>query len=218
MANTTKYLLAEQVMYRISGGYPDVSSPVDRRDIYKAIEQLINSQYKYQFLSVQLPSGESIPDNLCIGTFAGITVTSDTLGRSKATLPIMPVSLPKDLGVYQIYQAEYPESPFIPLPRGVYSLLKTDELLNDILGQCGYEVKGKTIVFTKDLPLYGISSVTMELIAMDITAYSETDYLPIPADYEATIIDQLVKMFAPIVPETALQNPYTTAGQQPLQK
>ena len=49
-----------------------------------------------------------------------MTEISNLIRATKATLPIMPVSLPKDLGVYQIYQAEYPESPFIPLPRGVY--------------------------------------------------------------------------------------------------
>jgi hypothetical protein len=149
-----------------------------------------------------------------IGIYENVATISTTTGKSKAVLPITPISLPRNLGIYQIYDSQHPDSPFIPLLAGQKALLKTDALLSDLLGQVSYEPKGTTIIFNKDLPLYGISSITMELIVMDISLYGINDILPIPADYTAGIIEQLMTIFSAVVAEDAEVNPYTNAGQQ----
>ena len=46
MANSTKYLLAEQVQTRLAGGFRDANQPVQNEDIVKAIEQIINSMFQ----------------------------------------------------------------------------------------------------------------------------------------------------------------------------
>ena len=48
MANSTKYLLAEQVQTRLAGGL-GASQPVQNGDIVKAIEQIINSMFQMQY-------------------------------------------------------------------------------------------------------------------------------------------------------------------------
>ena len=41
MANSTKFLMAEQVLLRLAGGYRDVAQSVQMEDVVKAIEELI---------------------------------------------------------------------------------------------------------------------------------------------------------------------------------
>jgi hypothetical protein len=210
----TKKIISDQILLRLYGGYRDTNAPVDERDIWRALEELINTVLKSQHFSQTLPSGETIPENLMIGIYENVATISTTTGKSKAVLPITPISLPRNLGIYQIYDSQHPDSPFIPLLAGQKALLKTDALLSDLLGQVSYEPKGTTIIFNKDLPLYGISSITMELIVMDISLYGINDILPIPADYTAGIIEQLMTIFSAVVAEDAEVNPYTNAGQQ----
>lgn len=214
---STKDIIAEQVLYRLYGGTPDSNSPVEKRDIYKAMEQMINSDLKLQHFAQTLPSGETLPENLMIGIYDDVAVTSseNVVGKSYATLPAMPISLPKNLGIYQIYDTNHPDSPFIPIQAGMRGLLKTDALLSDLLGQVSFEPKGKTVFFSKDLPLFGIASVTMELLVMDMSQYGANDVLPIPADMEATLVERLYMIFSAVQPETAYVNPYSTITQNP---
>jgi hypothetical protein len=213
----TKYILAEQALYQLSGGFPDVAEAVQLVDMYPAIEQIVNALLKTQQFSVNMPQGETIPENLLIGIYEDIPVISLGAGKlkSKATLPIQPVSLPKNMGVYQIYDANFPDSPFIPIQAGQSALIKTDVLLSDFLGQVAYEIKGRTIFFSKNLPLFDVNAVTMELILMDISLYSETDVLPIPADMQGVIVQQLVQRFAQVVPETGSVNSFSNIANQP---
>ncbi len=200
MANTTKQLIAEQVLYRLNGGYIDINSPVQYEDIYKATEQVINGFFKVKHFDTTLPFGETIIDNLSLATYEDVAVTSFGT-KAKATLPVMPISLPKSMGVFAIYSDDQPDAQFIPLQAGQTSLLRADKMLNNLLGQIGYEVKGNKVVFNKDITLLDINTVTMELAVMDISQYDTDDYLPIPSDFEAELIEQLVKMFAPVQPE-----------------
>lgn len=214
MSGITKQVIAEQVMFRISGGYPDTAFQLDERDIYKATEQKINALFKLKHFDTTLPSGETLPDNTMIATYENITVTSTGNGKSTATLPINPISLPKNSGIVMIYDEKNPDNFFIPLQRTQLALLRADELLNDLMGQIGFEPKNNTIVFTKDITMYGINKVTMELCVFDMSTYGATDRLPIPADMQDVIIQELMKDFAPVQPEEAIVNNFSNAGQQ----
>lgn len=213
---TTKYFLAEQALFKIAGGYPDVADSVQLQDMYPAIQNIVNAMLKMQQFNINMPQGETLPENLMIGIYENIEVVTAGYGipKSKAILPILPISLPKNMGIYQIYAADYPDNPFIPIQAGQTALLKTDALLSEMLGQVSYEPKGKTIFFNKDLTLVQITSVTMELVVMDISLYGETDYLPLPADFEGAVVEQLVNMFAPVTSESGVVNPYTNFAQK----
>jgi hypothetical protein len=110
--------------------------------------------------------------------------------------------------------ADYPDFPFIPLMRGYRALMRTDELLNDLFGQISYEPKNNYVLFNKDITLFDLTTVTIELCVLDMSLYGVNDVLPIPADFEQKIIDELFLQFSPIVPESAAVNNFTTATQQ----
>lgn len=213
MSGTTKKIIAEQVLKRLDGGYSDTADPIDERDVYKATEQKINALFKLRHLDTTLPSGETLPENAMIATYENIAVTSLDNGKSYATLPVTPISMTKNMGIFMIYDPTTPDNFFIPLQRSQLALLKADELLSDLMGSIGYEPKNQTVTFTKDLTFFGINNVTMELCVFDMSKYSLTDRLPIPADMEDQIIQELVKDFSPVQPEDGTVNNFTSAGQ-----
>lgn len=212
MANSTKKILSEQIRYRLEAGYPDVAASVQEEDVIKAIEQTVNALFKSEYLNVTLPSGETIPDNLMTAYYEGISVTVEGT-RAVATLPVMPISLPRNMGVYRVTYGDN-DTDFIPVPMGQGALLKADKLLNDLLGSIYYEVRKNKVVFSKDITLLGIDTVNMYLVVMDISQYSDTQVLPIPAGMEEQIIETVFAKFAPVGSETGVVNNFTTAGQK----
>lgn len=214
----TKRLVSDQVLFRIEGGWPDAASAVQKQDIWKALEQKVNGIFKLQQAAINLPSGETIPDGLAVATYEDIAVSRYGDRFSKSTLPIMPISLPKNAGIQMILPVlnitptgdRIHGAPLIPLVQGQRELLQTDRLLNDLLGRWGYTPNGMTVYYTKDLTTFGVTLVDMKLIVFDIATLSETDILPIPQDMMEQIITELVQMFAPVQPETGIVNKNTT--------
>jgi len=208
----TKKEFSDMILYKLAGGIPDSGFPIDERDIWDALEHKINEMFKMRYLDNTLPSGETIPENTMIAVYEDIAVTS--FGeKSKATLPINPITLPKNMGIFLVYSSEYPDRPFIPVQRGQGSLLLLDKLLNDLNGRIWYEPRNADLIFSKDITTFGITTVTMELCVMEISNYTITQDLPIPADYIGRLEDELVKEFAPVLAESGLVNNFSNAGQ-----
>jgi hypothetical protein len=213
MPIVTKKYLSDQILYKIYGGTPDSGAPIDERDIWARIEQRINSQYKMQHFAMSLPSGETVPENLAIGTYENVAVVSSGY-VSYADLPVMPISLPRNAGIQLVYDPNNPENSFIPILNGQRQLLKTDALLSDMLGQISYSPSGKRVTFSKDITLLNVPVVTMELVVMDIGQYGETDMLPVPADFVDGLIMEIYKEYLPVTPESGKVENFTNANQK----
>ena len=222
MANTTKRLISDQVLMRLYGGPPDSAAPVQKYDIWKALEQKINAMFKMSQFTENLPNNETIPNNLALATYENIPVIASYSGKSKSTLPVMPITLPRTAGINEIRPilSINPEdsnlilgSPFIPLMAGQDFLLQADNLLNNLSGQIGYTPNGKIVEYTIDVTTLGITGVVMKLVVFDMAQYSETDILPVPSDMESQIVNELIAEFAPATAEPGIVNPITTLGQ-----
>jgi len=210
----TKKQISDSVLYKLAGGVPPTAFPVNERDIWPAIDRTVNAMFKLKHFDTTLPSGETIPENTMIATYENVAVTSLN-ERSVSTLPVTPISLPKNVGIFLIYDPAYPDVPFIPLQRGQRGLLRTDTLLNDTLGLISYEPKNNQIVYSKDLTMFGVTAVTMELCVFDMAQYGVTDNLPIPSDYVDMLEDELVKEFAPVLPKSGFVSNFTNPTQIP---
>jgi hypothetical protein len=192
----SKKKMAEQVQMRLLAIDPILYKNVQEEDIYEAIGQKVNSLLKAEHFNVTLPSGQRTPDNLMLASYDGVAVVSYK-DRARCTLPVTPVTLPRNLGIYAI-EDEDGQVQFIPLMAGQRILLQSQEVINDLLGQVGYQpLAGRLVEFTKDITLLGINKVNFQLAVFDISVYSENDTLPIPADKEEVIINELVQQFAP---------------------
>ena len=113
------------------------------------------------------------------------------------TLPAQPINVHRGMGVWSIYDIDDPNNPYIPLQslQGAMAYNISHTGLNTYLSyQTCYEWRGQdTVRFNKpatELP----GRVGVQLLIVDITQYDEYDQLPIPADMEILVIQEVLKM------------------------
>lgn len=196
MAVVTIYRLAEECKRLINGGNPTVASKVHINELKLACGQVANSLLKTDYLQVNLPTGEVIPNGAMTGLYENVLVQK-WQNKSRAKLPVTPLKLPRGMGVWSVFPPDDPDAEYIPLQWGQAGLLQSQPLINDLLGQIGYTSHGDGyVVFTKDLtlpntPVY----VSMRLVIMDISQYGDYDILPILPEMEFQIKQEVVKMY-----------------------
>jgi len=98
----TKKNFSDMVLFKLAGGYPDGSFQIDERDIWDALDHKVNAMFKMQQFSMNLPSGGTIPDGMYLATYEDVAVTRTSNERSKCTLPVIPISLPRNAGINEI--------------------------------------------------------------------------------------------------------------------
>lgn len=195
----TKKSLADQVLLRISRGYPDSSSAVQLPDVIMAVGQQINELLKTQYFTQALQLGETIPDGLNLVTYANVPVKTMAPhggmdARAYCELPAMPLSLPMGIGIYEVSSAG---ATYIPLMAGQSFLIKGQDYVSDLLCNVGFEQKGTRIEFTKDITVDNVNAVNIVMLMSDISKMSEYETLPVDIGMEAAIVEALVKKFAP---------------------
>lgn len=100
------------------------------------------------------------------------------------------------MGVWSVFSSDEPDREFIPLEMGQWSLLQSQPLLNNLLGQVGRETYGEYVVFTKDITIPGEAvTVDMRLVIMDISLYGDYDPLPILPEMEWQIKQEVIKLY-----------------------
>ncbi len=191
----TKFLLAEQVLNRLTGGRPDQASRYDRRDIEMAVGQATNEAIKGQYFSVTLPSGDTIPEASVLATYENVPV-EEWKGISRSKLPALPISLPRGMGVYMISDNDKPHCLFIPALAGQLAMVESQKMISNLCGIYAYEQFGSYVEYNKNLIKEGTTSVMMRLLVTDVMSLSIYDTLPLPADYEAGVVDMVYKRFA----------------------
>lgn len=202
MAVCSIYRLAESCLSLIEGGDPKVASSLSLGEIKIACGQVINSILKIDYLTINGQLNEVIPNGSVLALYEDIAVQSSN-GKSQATLPIKPQKLPRNMGVWGVYPKyetdsnyEY-DKEFIPLQMGQGGLIKSQPMINDLLGQVGYECFGEKLYFTKDIKsLFPDVVLAMRLVVMDISQYGDYDTLPLPPEMEWDVIKEVYKMYS----------------------
>jgi hypothetical protein len=199
---TTIYRLAEMAFKLIEGGTPGAASSITFNELKIACQNVVNASLKTQYFSVNAKIGETIPNGTVLGFYEGIDVVSYN-GKSKTTLPIKPIMLPRNMGIWAIYpkfktNGNYElDKEFIPMQMGQIGLVQSQPLLNGILGQIAYENYGLELIFNKDLKsLFPEIKLAMILAIMDISLYSDYDILPILPEMEHEVVTEVVKLYS----------------------
>ena len=202
MAVVTIYRLAEQVLSLVEGGDPAAGSSITFNEIKIACGNVINQLLKTEYFTINAKMGETIPNGTCLGLYEDIDVVTYN-GKSKAKLPIKPMKLPRNMGIYAIYPKYDPlgtyelDKEFIPLQMGQGGLIKSQPLINDLMGQVGYENFGMDLIFTKDLKtLFPNIKLAMRLAIMDISLYGDYEPLPILPEQEWQVVNEVYKVYA----------------------
>lgn len=192
---TTIYRLSEEIVKMLSGGKIPVATGVSINEIKIAVGQVANSLLKTDYFQVNTRWGEMIPNGASIGYYPDVSVER-WKNKSRAKLPIRPIKLPREMGIYAIFPSGESDKEFIPLQMGQWSLLQSQPLLNNLLGQVGWESYGEYVLFTKDITVPGENvTVDMRLVILDISLYGDYDILPILPEMEWQIKQEVVKMY-----------------------
>jgi hypothetical protein len=193
---TTKKKIAEQVLMLLKGGNPKAASTVKEEDLYTYIGQAMNTLFKTEQLSIQMPFGETIPAGAMLALYENLPVVAAN-GVSKTVLPAFPVLLPKNIGLFGIAPHGDWTKRFIPIPPGMKHLIKEMGLMNDMFGQVCFEQAGNTVWYDKDLTAQSpaVTAVDIWMVVMDISQYTDYDLLPVPADMEATLVEKAFQLF-----------------------
>lgn len=210
---TTKYKIAEQILLMLKGGNIKASTTVEIEDIVESVGQYINAHFKQEHLTVNLPSGETIPEGVAISVYDNL-IPVKYKDVSKITLPVTPVALPRNMGVYHVSKNDDINDGFIPLQTGQLALIRGEKLISDILGQVGYEVVGNDVIFNKDLTVDPNIRIYTRLVIFDINSYDDYTALPLPADMEAGIVQECFKFFSMQMPGSKIVDPSSERSPQ----
>jgi hypothetical protein len=101
----TKKQLAEQVMRILAGGQPSRDFPIDKREIMYAIEQERDTLIQ-SYLSQKFASGDYQIEGNLLSYYSALPslerVHADNSVLRYITLPVSPLSLPDNRGIYQL--------------------------------------------------------------------------------------------------------------------
>lgn len=130
-----------------------------------------------------------------ITNFSKTEYTQSSVSLGSATLPVQPVSLPDNMGIWSVHID--PLDPFIPLPVhgvGIYNRISHTNISAAFNNVNTYRIENnKTLVFnqlTTSLP----SQITVQMAVVDPDILGELDLLPIPADMEGQVIAKVLQL------------------------
>jgi hypothetical protein len=215
---TTKARLAEEILLLLSGGRIGVATKFHINEIKISVCQVANQLLKLEYFSTLTPLQEFIPNGAAIATYENNLVTQWS-NTSKTVLPAMPLRLPRNLGVYQIFSHADYFTEFIPLQLGEASIIRSQGLVSQLSGYTGYEVSGLDVIFTQDLtipntPVY----ITVRLVILDFTQYGDWDPLPLAPEHEWEIKQQVYKLYMNEEIPDKLVDPGVKEGKIPLRQ
>lgn len=197
---TTKFRIAEQVQ-RLYARFLDKDNPsdvIDIREVIILVRQSLNKVLKLQ-VAESFKAGEyDIPKcNLIEYTCA--TVSDSTNSRAYISLPVIPITLPMDMGIWSIAATGAALTPYLPIPSQdvlVFGTVANGTNVSALEGQVGYYVQGKRVYFTKDITTSAngsISSVIVNLLVADFNSITDTEMLPISPEVESAVIDDVLQ-------------------------
>lgn len=186
---TTIAKLSEQIS-RIYARYIDKENPntiVDKREIKLLAVDAIHTILGAKLASQSAKGFVDIPEAL-ICTYTNVSVdTASSVYFS--TLPAQPIAAAGDMGVYEVYGSDE-LNPFIPIPKQTMKVMQGTDLAV-LESKVGYFRSANNEIRYTANP--SVSSVTIRLIVNDISKYSDTDILPLPADYNLQVIELVLK-------------------------
>lgn len=188
--------ISEEIKKLLDGADIPAASSISLNEIKIAVQQVANSLLKTDYLQINTRMAETIPNGAMLGYYPDLVVES-WKGKSRVKLPIKPLKLPRDMGVWSVFPSDSPDKEFIPLQMGEWSLLQSQPLLNNLLGQVGRETYGEYVLFTKDITIPGENvTVDMRLVIMDISLYGDWDLLPLLPEMEWQIKQEVYKLYS----------------------
>lgn len=192
---TTKNILSEQIQ-RIYSRFIDKgneSDVIDLREIKLLVNQSINKVLKLQVAESFKAGMVDVPKCNIVEYTCAVT-SQPTNSRAFITLPVIPITLPMDMGIWSISAANAAMTPYIPIPAQDVIVFQGTNL-SALEQQVGYYIQGKKVYFTKDITTVAngsITSVLVNLLVADFSTQGDNDLLLISPEVENSIIEDVL--------------------------
>lgn len=187
---TTKATLAEQIMRILAGGDLKPDRNIDIREVMMYLDQT-RDDLVVQSLRTNIKNGEYDIDPSWLSYYPSVAVGEDTAtGKKCVTIPASRLSLPKDMGLYQVSTIDQ-DSIFIPVRAGNQWMFKNSGVFNVDDNTYYYPVANKIIFINLDDEV----STVLIILAASSKDIAEDAIFPINPDYEKMIIDTVLERF-----------------------
>jgi hypothetical protein len=179
--------LSEQVLRRYKG---TINSETKTKlgEIDLMINQITHALLQGQIMDSDVSDELEIPSCL-IATYSANQVKYDE-GRSYyyCDMPAYPIMLRKDMGVWEVYDADDEQTLFIPITGNSRQYLNkmTTEYLE---GNVGFRVERNKIIFNDNFSGNTDDYIEIKLLINDLDTLSESDPYPIPPSMEDVVIE-----------------------------
>lgn len=188
---TTKAILAQQIIRRLSGGEKRSDSELDRREVMRLVAQAINEKIKENFFE-NYKLGEPGVEGQYIATYKNVAVLKDTdTNEFYSILPSNYAALPKGRGIRQVSPMKNQRVPFIIREngnQGIYNTLPAGKLE----GRIGVYPEGLRLNYTSDMDKAGVKKVLIKIAVGAPDSLAEGDPLPIDSSAEFAVIERVL--------------------------
>lgn len=194
MSVTSKYKLAEQALRIISGGTPTNDAQVTMQEVMIGVSQAFGSVARNNYFEGKV-IGEPMVNGNFIYTFDDRLVKKDTSkALYYADLPATTITLPYDMGVFQVSTMTDQSNAFVPLPNGFMPLFYGLDS-STLEGRIGYFVEDNRIYFPNMNAKNKVTKVLMKLVA-PLGGIGDEDEINIPDDVQLEIVKIVIQMYA----------------------
>ena len=188
----TRYQLAEQARRLYKGQVGD-DVKVSMKEVMLLVDQAASQSFVSGRVNTELPIGETIPDTTVIVEYEVDVASGGKDARySTSVLPIYPIRLERQMGVWRIYDKNKIFDDFVP-SNGFMSMTRGMQE-GYIEGLVLYEVAGNKVRYSKNLPEKNINKVIMELLTVDPSKLGDYDPYPVPKNHEGMIVEKVLQL------------------------
>jgi hypothetical protein len=176
---TTRKVLVEQVLRKLSGGNLSSSFAVSELEVGKQIDQVTNAIIRINCLNGSWDD--------YITTFDNVSITLDeSRNIYYCVLPSKVISIPNQMGVFQVSTMKDQSNIFLPVTANA-SWLYGFELSDVLQGNSGYYNEQDRLYFVNYTPFDNTDKVLLKLIVDRSSLDEEEDY-QVPPDIEEMIL------------------------------
>jgi hypothetical protein len=197
---TTIRTLSEQVsrLYARSQDKENNNTKLNWKEVKPLVVNAINNAIGMSLINL---NEMDVGVNITSGMLARYKVTVLTRGTGEdeewySKLPAYPVRLKQNLGLFRVGPASSFKKPYIIVPELYWDLVdQLDE--SDLEGNVGVIPAGDNeIIYSKDP---GVTQVSVSLVVCDSSTFGDNDVLPLTAELELVVIDEVLSKFTPEV-------------------
>ena len=193
MSLTSKYKLAEQALRIILGGHPTSDSGVKVQELMIHVSQAFSNIVRSTFFQGKA-EGEPWINGSFIYTFKDVEVKKDkSLDKFFTEMPATTVTLPYDIGVFQISNMKDQAGSFTPVAPG-FEAMTRGLLVKELEDEIGYYQEGNRIFFVNMEDTEKLEKVLIKLVA-PLGSLGDEDDITVNDDIAQQIVVMTVELY-----------------------